>query len=380
MHDSINTPLPTVRVGYLPLTDCASLVVALERGFDRKYGVQIVLSRESSWAAVRDKLGSGALDAAHVLYGLVYGVQLGIGCQPIDMAVLMSLSQNGQSITLARSLAARGAVNGATLARRIKVDPRRYTFAQTFPTGNHAMLLNYWLAAHGVDPLRDARMVTVPPTQMVANLRDSQIDGFCVGEPWGQRAVQDDIGITMATSQQIWQDHPGKVLGTTAQYADSNPAVCQALIAALHDASDWIDASDDNKEAAATMLAMPAYLKTDRAVIAPRLLGRYDDGLGVSSRDRHALAFYRGGEVNYPYLSDAMWFMTQHKRWGLLREHPDYLAIARQVNRIDLYEGGAALSGTPLPASPMRSSTLIDGVIWNGSDPVAYADGFVLHH
>ena len=376
MQDLSNNAMRTVRVGYLPLTDCATLVVAVERGFDRQYGVQIVLSRETSWAAVRDKLGSGALDAAHVLYGLVYGVQLGIGCQPMDMAVLMNLSQNGQSITLARSLAERGAVSGSTLARRLHIDPRRYTFAHTFPTGNHAMLLNYWLASHGIDPLRDARIVTVPPTQMAANLRDGQIDGYCAGEPWGERAVQDETGITVATSQQVWPDHPGKVLGTTARYAEQNPEVCQALIAALQEAGRWIDASAENQCAAAALLAGSAYLNAPLDIIAPRLLGEYSDGLGTSWNDLHALAFYRDGAVNYPYLTDGMWFMTQHKRWGLLREHPDYLAVAKQVNRIDLYEGGAALSGTPLPASALRSATLIDGVVWDGSDPSGYADSF----
>ncbi len=373
-----NSALRTVKLGFLPLTDCASLVVAAERGFDRQYGLQLVLSRESSWAAVRDKLGSGALDAAHVLYGLVYGVQMGIGCQPMDMAVLMNLSQNGQAITLSRALARLGVTDGVSLAQQLQTDARTYTFAQTFPTGNHAMLMYYWLATYGIDPLRGARMVTVPPTQMVANLRDGMIDGFCAGEPWGQRALQDEVGVTVSTSQQIWRDHPGKVLGTTAQYAERHPDICKALIAALHDAGRWIDASDDNKREAAALLARPAYLNTDAGAIAPRLLGQYRDGLDGEWQDGHPVAFYRGGEVNYPYLSDAMWFMTQHKRWGLLREHPDYLAVARRVNRIDLYEGAAALSGTPLPASPLRSTTLIDGVTWDGSDPAGYADSFAI--
>ena len=368
--------LQTIRIGFLPLTDCAALVMAAERGFDRKYGIRIELSRESSWAAVRDKLGSGLLDAAHVLYGLMYGVQLGIGCQQKEMAVLMNLSQNGQAITLARALAGRGVVNGSTLARHMKADPRTYTFAHTFPTGNHAMLLYYWLATHGLDPLRDVRTVTVPPPQMVAHLREGQIDGFCAGEPWGQRALADQVGVTLASTQQVWQDHPGKVLGTTAIFAERNPDACRALVAALLDAGKWIDASPENKQATAQVLAGPGYLGVSETVIAPRLLGRYRDGMDGEWQDAHPLAFYRGGSVNFPYLSDAMWFMTQHKRWGLLKAHPDYLAIAGAVNRIDLYQGGAALSGTPLPASAMRTSTLIDGVRWDGSDPAGYADAF----
>lgn len=372
------TNMRTVRVGYLPLTDCASLVMAAEGGFDRKYGIRIALSKEASWAAVRDKLAGGALDAAHVLYGMVYGVQLGIGCQPAPMAVLMNLSQNGQSITLSRALADRGAVNGPALAGHMRSERRPYTFAQTFPTGNHAMLLYYWLAAYGIDPLRDARALTVPPTQMVANLKAGSIDGFCAGEPWGNRAVADGVGVTAATSQQIWPDHPGKVLGTTAAFADGEPAACRALVAAVLDAGRWLDESAQNRTRAAALLARPEYLNISSEVILPRLLGDYRNGLGESWQDPHALAFHRGGAVNFPYLSDGMWFMTQQRRWGLVKEDPDYLAVAGAVNRTGLYRQAAEMAGAALPSSVMRESTLIDGMVWNGADPAAYANSFAI--
>ncbi len=373
-------PLRSVRVGFMPLTDCAALVIAAERGFDRKHGLQLQLSRETSWANVRDKLGSGALDAAHALYGMVCGVQLGVGGAQKDMAVLMTLSQNGQAITLARALAAHGATDGAGLARLMQANPRKYTFAQTFPTGNHAMLLYYWLAAAGIDPFRDASVVTVPPTQMVPNLAAGMIDGFCVGEPWGHRALQDDIGVTVATSQQIWPDHPGKVLGTSAAFAEREAGTCRALVAALLEAGQWIDASDDNRRTAATLLAQPAYLNTAVEAIMPRLLGQYDNGFGGHWRDSAPLAFHRDGAVTFPYLSDAMWFMTQLRRWGLVKDDPDYLAIAGAMNRVELYREAAALVGTATPASALRASTLIDGVSWDGSDPHAYAASFQIHN
>ncbi|NHZ36838.1 CmpA/NrtA family ABC transporter substrate-binding protein [Massilia rubra] len=371
--------LRTVRIGFMPLTDCASLVMAAECGFDRQYGIRIVLSRETSWANLRDKLGSGALDAAHVLYGLMYGVQLGIGCQRQAMAVLMNLSRNGQAVTLSRALAEQGALDGPSLAQHMRDRPRSTTFAHTFPTGNHAMLLYYWLAAHGIDPLRQARALTVPPAQMVGSLREGMIDGFCAGEPWGQRAIDEGVGMTAVTSQQIWPDHPGKVLGTTAAFAASEPATCRAMIAAVLDASRWIEASTANKEQTATALAGSAYLNTGRQAIAARLAGQYDNGAGARWTDARALSFHGDGEVNFPYLSDGMWFMTQHKRWGLLREEPDYLGTAQAVNRIDLYRGAAEMTGTQLPASSMRSATLIDGVRWDGSDPRGYAGSFSIH-
>src|SRR5579862_8566200 len=146
-----------VKIGFIPLTDCASVVMASVLGIDRKYGVKIVPSKEASWAGVRDKLVNGDLDFAHVLYGLVYGVHLGIGGPKKDMAVLMTLNNNGQAITLSKKLADKGAVDGASLAKLMNTDKREYTFAQTFPTGTHAMWLYYWLASVGVNPMKDAK-------------------------------------------------------------------------------------------------------------------------------------------------------------------------------------------------------------------------------
>jgi ABC-type nitrate/sulfonate/bicarbonate transport system substrate-binding protein len=179
-----------VKIGFIPLTDCASVVMASVLGFDQKYGVKIVPSKEASWAGVRDKLVNGELDFAHVLYGLVYGLHLGVGGPRKDMAVLMSLNNNGQAITLSKALADKGAVDGASLAKVMAREKREYTFAGTFPTGTHAMWMHYWLAAAGINP-SEAKLITVPPPQMVANMRVGNMDGFCVGEPWNHRAIMD---------------------------------------------------------------------------------------------------------------------------------------------------------------------------------------------
>jgi ABC-type nitrate/sulfonate/bicarbonate transport system substrate-binding protein len=370
----------TVRVGFMPLIDCASVMMASVLGFDEKYGIRIVLSKEQSWSGMRDKLVHGELDAAHVLYGLVYGVHLGIGARQKAMAVLMNLNRNGQAITLARPLAARGAVDGAALAQLMRDAPRRYVFGHTFPTGNHAMLLYYWLAAAGIDPLRDVHVVTVPPSQMVATLAAGHMDGFCAGEPWGQRAVREEVGVTVATSQQVWPGHPGKVLGATADFVDRNPHTSRALTAAVIEAGRWIETSNANRQAAAEVLSSPAYVNVDRGLIAARLHGEYEDGLGNSWRDANGLQFYGDGDVNFPYLSDGMWFMTQHRRWGLLQHEPDYRRVAGEVNRVALYRGAAELAGAPAPHAMMRSSTLIDGTRWDGSDPAAYASSFPLRY
>lgn len=374
--DNDSRGLTEVRVGFVALTDCASVVMASVLGFDRKHGIRIVPCRERSWASVRDKLASGALDAAHVLYGLVYGVQLGIGGPARDMAVLMTINNNGQGISLSRRLADEGVRDGWGLAALMRRAPREYVFAQTFPTGTHAMWLNYWLAAHGIDPLRDATTLVVPPPQMVENMRAGHIDAFCAGEPWNRAGIAESVSIHGASSQDIWPDHPEKVLGATREYVDRHPDTARALVAALLEASRWIDGAPANRERMAKTLASEAYVNAPMDVILDRIQGRYQDGLGRSWTDAHPMRFFAGGEVNFPYLSDGMWFMTQFKRWGLLAAHPDYLAVSMAVNRIDLYREAAAQAGVAVPAEPMRTSRLIDGAVWSGREPERHAEAY----
>ncbi|GAB3183187.1 CmpA/NrtA family ABC transporter substrate-binding protein [Hydrogenophaga aquatica] len=365
-----------VKIGFIPLTDCASVVMASVLGFDQKYGVKIIPTKEASWPGVRDKLVNGELDFAHVLYGLIYGVHLGTAGPKKDMAVLMNLNHNGQAITLSKKLADKGAVDGASLAKLMQTDKREYTFAQTFPTGTHAMWIYYWLAAHGINPMKDAKVITVPPPQMVANMRVGNMDGFCVGEPWNHRAIMDGIGITATTTQAIWQDHPEKVLGTTAEFVQKYPNTARAVTAAILEAGKWIDAGLQNKLKMAETIADRAYVNTGVDAINQRILGRYQDGMGKTWDDPNHMKFYNDGAVNFPYLSDGMWFLTQHKRWGLIKDHPDYLGVAKAINRIDIYKQAATASKTPLPKSEMRTHKLVDGVVWDGKDPAKYADSF----
>ena len=368
-----------VKVGFIPLTDCASVVIASVMKFDEKYGIKIIPSKESSWASVRDKLVNGELDAAHVLYGLIYGVHMGVGGPKKDMAVLMNLNHNGQALTLSRKLADKGAVDVASLAKVMATEKREYTFAQTFPTGTHAMWLYYWLASGGINPMKDAKVITVPPPQMVANMRVGNMDGFCVGEPWNHRAIIDGIGITAATTQEVWKDHPEKVLGTTGDFVRKYPNTARAVTMAVLEAGRWIDASLSNKNKMAETIADKSYVNTSVDAINQRILGRYQNGLGRTWDDPNHMKFFNDGAVNFPYLSDGMWFLTQHKRWGLIKSHPDYLAVARQINQIDLYKQAAAQLKVSVPKDPMRSSKLIDGVVWDGKDPAKYADGFKIN-
>ena len=365
-----------VKIGFIPLTDCASVVMASVLGFDKKYGVKIIPTKEASWAGVRDKLVNGELDMAHVLYGLIYGVHLGVSGPKKDMAILMNLNHNGQAITLSKKLADKGAVDGPSLAKVMASEKREYTFAQTFPTGTHAMWLYYWLASAGIDPFKDAKAITVPPPQMVANMRVGNMDGFCVGEPWGHRAIMDGIGITAVTTQDIWKDHPEKTLGTTAEFVSKYPNTARAVMMAIIEAGKWIDAGLQNKLKMAETVAQKSYVNTSVDAINQRILGRYQNGLGKTWDDPNHMKFFNDGQVNFPYLSDGMWFLTQHKRWGLIKDHPDYLAVAKQINKIDLYKEAASAMKVSIPKDVMRTSKMIDGVVWDGKNPAKYADSF----
>jgi len=390
MNDPINTALAwvngsdapelnSVDVGFMALTDSASLVVAATQGFAQPYGLNINLHRQPSWASLRDRLVSGQLHAAHSLYGLVYAAHLGLGGQARDMAVLMGLNQNGQSINLSRALQDAGVITPEALDRRTHQSDSKLTFAQTFPTGNHALWLYYWLASQGIHPLRDVDSVVVPPPQMVEHLQAGRIDGFCVGEPWGASAVSQHLGFTLATTQAIWPDHPEKVLGCSLEFVQQYPNTARALVMAVLEASRFIEQNMDNRRSTAQLLSAAEYVNAPVDAIESRLVGEYDDGLGNRWTDHHAVSFHRQGQVNLPYLSDGMWFMTQFRRWGLLREDPDYLGVAKAVQQLGVYREAATALGIEVPDSPMRSSQLIDGKIWDGSDPAGYARSFKLH-
>jgi len=308
---------------------------------------------------------------------LIYGVHLGIGGPKKDMANLMTINNNGQGISLATQLKDKGVTDGPSLKKLVAASPAgSYTFAQTFPTGTHAMWLYYWLAANDINPMKDVKSIVVPPPQMIANVRVGAMHGFCVGEPWNQRGIVDKVSFSVASSQDVWTDHPEKIVGTTADWVAKNPNTARALVAAVLEASRWIDASPQNRSKTAEVIAAKSYVNTDVEVIRGRMIGQYENGLGKSWSDKNHMKFFNDGAVNFPYLSDGMWFLTQHKRWGLLAADPDYLKVAKEINRIDIYKQGAAAAGVALPKSEMRSSKLMDGVVWDGKDPKKYAASF----
>jgi nitrate/nitrite transport system substrate-binding protein len=375
-----------IRIGFIPLTDCASVVMADKLGLYKKHGLNVEVTKEASWANVRDKLLTGELNAAHCLFGMPFSVYSGVAGENVkgkELRVAMMLNSNGQAITLGSDMAAQakyGDLAGAKAAiDAMKAAGKTPTFAMTFPGGTHDLWLRYWLAAAGVDAKQDVKIVTIPPPQMVANMKVGNMNGYCVGEPWGGVAVKQNIGFTHIATQDIWKDHPEKALGTTADFVKKYPNTARAVTAAIIEAGKWIDAGLQNKSKMAETVADKAYVNTSVDAINQRILGRYQNGMGKTWDDPNHMKFFNDGQVGFPYLTDGMWFLTQHKRWGLLKDHPDYLGVARQINQIDLYKQAAAAAKVSVPRDPMRASKMVDGVVWDGKDPKKYADSFKVH-
>jgi nitrate/nitrite transport system substrate-binding protein len=277
---------------------------------------------------------------------------------------------------LSKALADKGATDVASLAALMKKEPREYTFAQTFPTGTHAMWLYYWLASGGINPMKDAKAIVVPPPQMVANMRVGNMDGFCVGEPWNHRAIMDGIGITAATTQDVWKDHPEKILGCTAEFVQKNPNTCRAVIMAIA-RSQPLDRRQHQQQDEDGRGHRPEVLRQyqrrcDQPAHPRPLPERPGQDLGRS--EPHEVLQRRRGELPLPVRRHVVPDPAQ--ALGLLKDHPDYLGVAKKINQTELYTQAASKLGISVPKSPMRSSKLIDGVVWDGSNPAKYADGF----
>ncbi|HET6784087.1 MAG TPA: CmpA/NrtA family ABC transporter substrate-binding protein [Pseudoxanthomonas sp.] len=369
--DGIASQRP-LRLGFMPLIDCAPLVAAVRLQLDRKHGLHLQLHRQASWAAIRDKLLTGELDAAHALTGLVHGVQSGVGGVHADLSILLTLNRNGQGIVLSHPLA-QALSAGQPLAEAFADLRRPPVLAQTFPTGTHAMWLYYWLAAQGVSPLHAVRSVAMPPPQMADALARGELDGYCAGEPWAQQAETLQVGRRVVASGEIWPDHPEKVLACRRDFATQEPETAVALTATLLEACRWLD-EPGNRDQAAAWLAEPEAIGLPVADISACL--SVGDATGIPR-----LSFHDGGAVNFPYLSDGLWFLSQFRRWGWLAQERTESDWARQVAEVHgtaRYREAAASVAVQVPAAENRRSVLCDGIVWDGHAAQAYADAFAI--
>jgi nitrate/nitrite transport system substrate-binding protein len=370
----------TMRFGIIALTDCAPIVMAHELGFFKKFGIESVVSKEASWAVIRDKLSLGENQATHMLIGMPIASTMGLAGSPVKpMVAPWLLNRNGQAITLNNKLKQAGVKTPAQLkpiVDKAKAAGDPMTFAMTFPPGTHAMWIRYWLASGGINPDKDVSLITIPPAQMVANMKVDKMDGFCVGEPWNNRAIEDGIGFTAITTQKMWKDHPEKVCAFTEEFATQNPRTVKAVLKALHLSSTHLD-DLGNRAKAAEIISRPAYINCPPEIILERLLGKYNYGDGRSEQDPNYMIFSQRN-ANYPHQIYGKWWLTQLRRWGLTKGAPDYAAIPKKVLRSDLYLEAMKDMGVTVKVAEEQSITLFDGV-FDGKDPDKYARSFAVN-
>jgi nitrate/nitrite transport system substrate-binding protein len=372
---------PNVNFGMIALTDCSPIVIAHEKGLFKKYGINSTVTKGANWAAIRDNLSTGSIQATHMLIGMPLASTMGLqGSPKKPMVIPWILNRNGQAITLKQEW--NGKVGADPKALKPYVDSAKklgepLTFAMTFPPGTHAMWMRYYLAAGGIHPDKDVTLITIPPPQMVANMKIGKMDGFCVGEPWGARAIADKIGFTSVTTQDIWKDHPEKVCAFTEEFAEKNPKTVKAILKALHEASVWLD-DLGNRAEQCEIVSRPTYINCQKEIILGRLLGELEYGDGRKAKDEFYMHFSKRN-CNYPQPKYAKWFLSQYRRWGMVSGAPEYDAVAKRVMRTDLYEDAMKELGVSHGGLDNAPETLFDGTTFNPADPEAYAKSFAVH-
>ncbi|MFT3925683.1 MAG: CmpA/NrtA family ABC transporter substrate-binding protein [Myxococcales bacterium] len=370
--------LADLRFGMIALTDCSPIVIAHEKGFFKKHGINSTIVKGASWAAIRDSLSTGDIHATHMLLGMPIASSMGLlGSPKKPMVVPWLLNRNGQAITLANSL--KGKVSSDPKALKPLVDAAKakgtpMSFAMTFPPGTHAMWLRYYLGAGGIDPDKDVSLITIPPPQMVTNMKLGKMDGFCVGEPWNARAIADGIGFTAMATQDIWKDHPEKVCAFTQEFADKNPKTVKAVLKALHEASVWLD-DLNNRPEQAKIVSAPTYINCPPELILGRLQGHYDYGDGRTKDDPNYMIF-SSRNCNYPQPKFAAWWLTQFRRWGMVDGTPDYKGISEQVMHTGIYEEAMKELGVTHGGRDDSPISLFDGVTFDPARPDEYAMSF----
>lgn len=378
---------PDMKFGMIALTDCSSIVVAHEKGLFKKYGINSTVSKGASWAAIRDSLNNGDIQATHMLLGMPIASTMGLGGAPKKaMIAPWIINRNGQAITLANTFKGKVADDPKALKPFVdeaKANGNPLTFAMTFPPGTHAMWMRYYLAAGGINPGdaagagADVSLITVPPPQMVANMKVGKMDGFCVGEPWNAKTIAEDIGYTSIATQGMWKDHPEKVCAFTEEYAAKNPKTVKAVLKALHEASVWLDKME-NREEQANIVSAATYINCPPEAILGRLQGKYNMGDGRKFKDPNYMIF-SDRNCNYPQAKYAKWWLTQLRRWGFVDGAPDYEGVAKQVMRSDIYEEAMKEIGYMHGGVDEKPETLFDGVTFDPtSDLEAYAASFAV--
>ena len=410
-----------LKFGFIKLTDMAPLAIAYEKGYFEDEGLYVTLEPQANWKVLLDRVIDGELDGAHMLAGQPLGATIGFGTKA-HIITALSMDLNGNGITVSNSIWKQMKEhvpheNGKPV-HPIKADylkpvvdkyideGKPFKMGMVFPVSTHNYELRYWLAAGGIHPGyyaphkgditgqidADALLSVTPPPQMPATLEAGTIYGYCVGEPWNQQAVFKGIGVPVITDYEIWKDNPEKVFGVSKAWADKHPNTHKAVLKAMIRAAMWLDSGGlDNRKEAAKIMSRPEYVGADYEVIANSMTGTFEYEKGDKRSVPDFNVFFRYN-ATYPYYSDAVWYLSQMRRWGQISEHkPDdwYMEMAKKVYRPDLYaeaakeliaEGKASASDFPdfEAESGFRppQSEFIDGITYDGTRPNDYLAQF----
>lgn len=406
-----------LKFGFIKLTDMAPLAVAYEKGYFEDEGLYVTLEAQANWKVLLDRVISGELDGAHMLAGQPLAATIGFGTKA-DIITPFSMDLNGNGITVSNAVWAEMKKNipmaGGKPVHPIKADAlkpvvnqykaagKAFNMGMVFPVSTHNYELRYWLAAGGIHPgfyapqkgdvagqiKADVLLSVTPPPQMPATLEAGTIYGYCVGEPWNQQAVFKGIGVPVITDYEIWKNNPEKVFGIREDFAAKNPKTTKAMVKALIRAAYWLDANNNgNRGEASKMLSKASYVGADAAVIANSMTGTFEYEKGDKRQVPDFNVFFRY-HATYPYYSDAIWYLTQMRRWGQIPEAKTdqwYFDTAKKVYRSDLYTAAAKeliaegkLKASDFPDFAKESgfkpatADFIDGVSYDGRTPNAY--------
>ena len=382
--------------GIIPLTDCAPIVVAAEKGYFRKHGLDVTVSKEASWANIRDKVSIGALDGGHMLAGMPIAATLGIGALPKPTITAFSMDLNGNAITVSNELyermvkadpeAMKARPTTAKALKKVIDEDRKagrepMTFAVVFPVSTHNYELRYWMASAGIDPDQDVRLIVIPPPQMVANLNAKNIVGYCVGEPWNERAVEMGIGRTIITNYEIWNNNPEKVFGVNLEWAEKYPNTHKAAVMALIEAAQWMD-KPENRMEVVKIISQKSYVNAPEDVVKMSMTGTYKYAKDEAPRPLPDFNVFYRYAATFPWRSHAEWFITQMYRWGQIDKPLDIRKTAEGIYRTDIYRDAAKALGVPYPTIERKTEgtrkgawTLTEATAPIGMGPDLFFDG-----
>jgi nitrate/nitrite transport system substrate-binding protein len=378
------------KLGYIALTDSAPLIIAKEKGFFTKHGLpDMDISKQASWGAVRDNMALGlernGIDGGHILRPKAQLYSTGsvmANSQPLPMYNILNLNEDCQGISVSNEYKDLKIEKDSSPLKeafaRKKAAGKDLTAAMTFPGGTHDLWIRYWLAAGGIDPDNDIKTIVVPPPQMVANMKVGNMDVFCVGEPWNEQLVNQNIGYTAVTTGEIWNRHPEKILGMRAEFVDKNPRATQAMLMAVMEAQMWCE-KPENKQELADIVSRRQWFNVPVSDITGRIKGEINYGNGRKVTDpKLAMKFWgANGEASYPWKSLDTWFITENIRWGRLPATTNIKELVDKTNRSDLWSAAAkALGVANAPSGDSRGvETFFDGIKFDPADPIGYLKG-----